>query len=224
MLSAFLNFGCLGAAWQWPERVEFLLSVWRGHTPGPMECCYWNWPLNIGCSPPTQDKTGDLSSFVMLEVSGALVNAFIVIFWVTSVWYQYISPLPESLRQLFRVLFLSAVTTMAAENEEPLSDAEKVAISTICVILQILILFRSGWLQTSYCMLLPASSTRCSFWHNWTVSEISSNGYPGVQRCPGFTQQRCSVERRGILCFLPVQQGPADPSEGKSQLSREHLS
>ena len=82
-----------------------------------------------------------------------------------------------------------------------------------------MIVFRSGWLQISYCMLLPASSTRCSFWHNWTVSEISSNGYPGVQRCPGFTQQRCSVERRGILCFLPVQQGPADPSEGKSQMS-----
>ena len=56
-----------------------------------MEHCYWNGPLNRLLN-DYKDKTGDLSSFVMLEVSGALVNAFIVIFWVTFVWYQYISP------------------------------------------------------------------------------------------------------------------------------------
>ena len=99
---------------------------------------------------------------------------------------------------------------MAAENEEPLSDAEKV--TTLTLIVNWSALNSVGMSHEYFQVRVATDYTPCSPGEFNEVSDFSLSSptsfkpsiHVGIQRCPCAAQQRCTAEGRRVLCFLSV--------------------
>ena len=151
-----------GAAGQWPARVEFLLRVRGRHSTGPMERRHWDWPLN-GLMSTTNAKlksslhryAGGLWRFCECFHCDILSNFCVISIhfpgWISDIAFQ--SSVPLCCSNNGRREWGAPEWCWKGVDQHNLKCEPK------------WILFRSGWPQTSYSMLLPANSMRLSFWH-----------------------------------------------------------
>lgn len=160
-----------GAAGQWPERVELLLCVRGRHSSGPMERRHWDWPVNeflLAIKAKLESFlhpcAGGLWRFCERFHCDILSNFCVISIhfpaWISDIAFQSSLPLccsNNGRRERGALEWCWKGVHRFNLNSEPTW-----------------ILFRSGWPQTSYSMLLPANSMRWSFWHYSTNGSWNS--------------------------------------------------